>query len=50
MEGKIRLGALTQVVGAIPVEDLEGISPPVTYLPGLPESLRRIDGNIIVVL
>ena len=45
-----RLGALTQVVGAIPVEDLEKISPLVTNLPGLPESLKRIDGNIIVAL
>jgi len=45
-----KLGALTQVVGAIPVEDLEKISPGVTYLPGLPESLKRIDGNIVVAL
>jgi putative tryptophan/tyrosine transport system substrate-binding protein len=45
-----RLGALTQAVGAIPVEDLEKISPLVTNLPGLPESLKRIDGNIIVAL
>jgi putative ABC transport system substrate-binding protein len=45
-----RLGALTQVVGAIPVEDLKKISPPVTNLPGLPESLNRIDGNIVVAL
>jgi hypothetical protein len=41
-----RLGALTQVVGAIPVDDLERV----TYLPGLPESLKRIDGDIVVAL
>jgi len=29
---------------------LEKISPGVTYLPGLPESLKRIDGNIVVAL
>jgi putative tryptophan/tyrosine transport system substrate-binding protein len=45
-----RLGALTQVIAAIPVDDLEKISPRVTYLPGLPESIKRIDGNIIVAL
>jgi putative tryptophan/tyrosine transport system substrate-binding protein len=45
-----RLGALTQVIGAIPVEDLQKISPRITWLPGLPESLKRIDGNIIVAL
>jgi hypothetical protein len=41
---------LTQVVGAIPVEDLEKIFPFVTNPRGLPESLNRIDGNIVVVL
>jgi putative tryptophan/tyrosine transport system substrate-binding protein len=41
-----RLGALTQLVGTIPVDDLERVS----YLPGLPESLKRIDGNIVVAL
>jgi putative tryptophan/tyrosine transport system substrate-binding protein len=45
-----RLGALKQVIGAIPVEDLQKISPRITWLPGLPESLNRIDGDIIVVL
>jgi hypothetical protein len=45
-----RLGALTQVVGAIAVEDLHKISPFVTNLPGLPESLKMIDGNIVVAL
>jgi putative tryptophan/tyrosine transport system substrate-binding protein len=45
-----RLGTLTQVLGAIPVEDLQKISPLVTNLPGLPESLKRIDGNIVVAL
>jgi putative ABC transport system substrate-binding protein len=45
-----RLGALTQVVGSIPVEDLVMISPLVTDLPGLPESLKRIEGNIVVAL
>jgi hypothetical protein len=44
-----RLGALTQVVGSIPVEDLQKISL-VTNLPGLPESLKRIDGNVVVAL
>jgi putative ABC transport system substrate-binding protein len=46
-----RLGALTRVVGAIPVEDLRKLSPfNVAKLPELPESLKRIIGNIIVVL
>jgi hypothetical protein len=45
-----RLGTLMQVLGAIPVEDLQKISPLITNLPGLPESLKRIDGNIVVAL
>jgi hypothetical protein len=49
-----RLGALTQMVGTIPVDDLKNLSalylsarPPVLELP---ESVRRIKGNIVVVL
>jgi putative ABC transport system substrate-binding protein len=45
-----RLGALTRVVGAIAVEDLHKISPFAAKLPGLPESLKRIDGDIVVAL
>jgi putative ABC transport system substrate-binding protein len=59
-----RLGALTQVVGAIPVGDLRKLSPfsvaslerggpplkPVDGLTELPESLKLIAGNIIVAL
>jgi putative tryptophan/tyrosine transport system substrate-binding protein len=45
-----RLGAPTQVVGAIPVEDLKMISPLATNQSGLPESLKRIDGNIVCAL
>jgi putative tryptophan/tyrosine transport system substrate-binding protein len=41
-----RLGALTQVVGTIPVEDLKTLS----SLKPTPESLNRIAGNIVVVL
>jgi predicted Zn-dependent protease len=38
-------------VGAIPVEDLTRVSPiVVSGLPGLPESLERIAGNIVVAL
>jgi hypothetical protein len=44
-----RLGALTQVVGVIPVEVLRTPRNP-ARLPELPESLKRIIGNIIVVL
>jgi hypothetical protein len=45
-----RLGALTQVVGAVPFEDLNKLSPfAITNFP-MPESLKRIDGNIIVAL
>jgi putative ABC transport system substrate-binding protein len=40
-----RLGALTHVIGAIPVEDLKTLSSK-----PLPESLNRIAGNIVVVL
>jgi hypothetical protein len=40
---------LTQIVGAIAVEELHKISPFVVNLPGLPESLKRIDRNIVVV-
>jgi ABC transporter substrate binding protein len=42
-----RLGALTQMVGTIPVDDLKNLRPPVLELP---ESVRRIKGNIVVVL
>jgi putative ABC transport system substrate-binding protein len=46
-----RLGAVTQVVGAIPVEDLKKVSPStVTGVGALPESLKRISGNIVVAL
>jgi hypothetical protein len=44
-----RLGVLTQVVGAIPVEDLKMLSPFDDTNP-LPESLKRIPGNIVVAL
>jgi len=40
-----RLGAVTQMVGTIPVDDLK--RPPFLELP---ESVRRIKGNIVVVL
>jgi hypothetical protein len=46
----IQVGALTQVVGAIAVEHLHQISPFVVNLPGLPESLKRIDRSIVVAL
>jgi hypothetical protein len=42
-----RLGALTQMVGTIPVDDLKNLRRPVLELP---ESVRRIKGNIVVVL
>ena len=42
-----RLGALTQVVGAIPIGDLRTLS---ANRVGLPESLKRIRGNIVVAL
>ena len=46
-----RLGALTQVVGAIPVEDLKKLSSLVTTrVPELPERIKRISGNIVVAL
>jgi hypothetical protein len=45
-----RLGALTHVVGAIPVEDLKKLSPSAITNSPMPESLKRIGGNIVVVL
>jgi putative ABC transport system substrate-binding protein len=42
-----RLGALTQMVGTIPVDDFKNLRPPVFELP---ESVRRIKGDIVVVL
>ena len=46
-----RLGVLTQVVGAIPVEDLKKLSSLVTTrVPELPERIKRISGNIVVAL
>jgi putative ABC transport system substrate-binding protein len=42
-----RLGALTQMVGTIPVDDLKNLRLPVLELP---ESVRRIKGNIAIVL
>ena len=49
---KFRLGDLTQVGGVIPVEDLKMLSTNGTGLPAreLPESARRITGDIIVAL
>ena len=44
---QFRLGALTQVAGPIPIEDVKKLA---TGEPELPESLKRIPGNIIVVL
>jgi CHAT domain-containing protein/tetratricopeptide (TPR) repeat protein len=41
-----RLGALTQVAGAIPIEDLKTLNASFD----LPESLNRISDNIVVVL
>jgi hypothetical protein len=42
-----RLGALRQVVDAIPVEDLTMLN---ANYAGLPDSLNRIEGNIVVAL
>jgi hypothetical protein len=42
-----KLGALTQMVGTIPVHDLKNLRPPVLELP---ESVTRIKGNIVIVL
>ena len=49
---KFRLGGLTDVRGVIPVEDLKMLSTNGTGLPAreLPESVRRITGDIIVAL
>ena len=49
---KFRLGGLTDVRGVIPVEDLKMLSTNGTGLPAreLPESARRITGDIIVAL
>jgi hypothetical protein len=51
---RFRLGAMTPVAGAIPVEDLRTLS---TNIVGarrpareLPESVRRVKGNIVVAL
>jgi len=44
---QFRLGALTHVAGSIPVEDVKKLA---TGEPELPESLKRVRGNIIVVL
>jgi putative ABC transport system substrate-binding protein len=44
---QFRLGALTQVAGSVPVEDVKKLA---TGEPEIPESLKRIPGNIIVVL
>jgi putative ABC transport system substrate-binding protein len=42
-----RLGALTQIIGTIPVDDLKMLRTPFLEPP---ESIRRIKGNIVVVL
>jgi hypothetical protein len=44
---QFRLGALTQVVGPMPVEELKMLS---NRRGELPESLKRIEGNIVVAL
>jgi putative ABC transport system substrate-binding protein len=43
-----RLGAVTEVVETIPVKDLRTVDD--ANFAGLPESLKRIEGNIVVVL
>jgi len=51
---QFRLGALTQVGGAVPVQDLKMLAANIvgTGRPAreLPESVRRITGNIVVAL
>jgi putative ABC transport system substrate-binding protein len=50
---QFKLGALTQVAGPMPAEDLEMLSnfaEAGRRLPELPESLKRIEGNIVVAL
>jgi hypothetical protein len=46
-----RLGAVTQVVGAIPVEELKMLSNAAGWpVLQISENIRRIDGNIVVAL